>query len=194
VAAEINLQCMENKIRLITVERNQERGALLKKRTANSEILQLVDSVVYSPSIIEEISQADADVFAVDVNLPCNIASFIGDFKKKISPAKILMSCDFVQPDLLVDCLRSGASGYIERNCSKIKLEQTVMDCSENLVHLPLSIIALLYARNIIHEADSALKNLFNLLSKGFLLNDVIAKTGLSEREIKRTIFLSLHS
>jgi hypothetical protein len=67
------------------------------------------------------------------------------------------------------------------------------MDCAESLVHLPLSIIGLLYARNIIHEADATLKNIFNLLSKGFLLNDVTRQTGLSEREIKHSIFLSLH-
>lgn len=181
------------KVRVILLEKNHEESALLRKRAENFTRIQLEDIVIYHPGVLEDLSPSDADVFVVNIDLPCDISFFISEMKKKISPSKILLNCEFVQPDLIFNCLRSGAGGYVEKYCAKNKFEQAVIDCSENLVHLPLSIIGLLYARNIIHEADATLKNIFNLLSKGFLLNDVISQTGLSEREIKHTIFLSLH-
>lgn len=184
---------MKNKIRLINIERSKDGAILFKQRTEDSTVVELISTHIYYPQIINEISNVDTDIIAVDIHIPCNAITFIKELKKKITPAKILLTCDFVQPDLIFNCLGAGANSYVEKYCSKNKFEQAVKDCSENLIQLPLSIMGLLYAKNILHETDAALKNIFYLLSKGFLLNDVTRQTGLSEREIKRSIFLSLH-
>lgn len=180
------------KIRLILLEKSNGESTLFKKRAESFFNIQLINTVIYHPHVLEEFSPADADVFAVNINLPCNISFFIGEMKKKISPSKILMTCDFVQPDLIFNCLLSGASGYLEKYCSNKKFEQTIKDCHENLAFFPLSIIGLFYERFMKKESDLLRRKIFDLLSRGFLLKDVTLHTGLSEQEIKRQIYLSL--
>jgi len=180
------------KVRIVLLEKNTEESVLFRNRSENFINVQLADIVIYHPRVLEELSSFDADVFAVNIDLPCNISFFISEMKKKISPSKILMACDFVQPDLIFNCLRSGASGYVEKYADKNKFEQTVLDCHENLSMLPMSILGIMYAKKIMQEADASVKMIFSLFSKGYLLNDVMVQTGLSEHEIKRSIFLSL--
>src|SRR6185436_4787865 len=151
------------KVRIILLEKNNDESALFRKRSENFNTVQLADIVIYHPRILEELSPSDADVFAVNIDLPCNISFFISEMKKKISPSKILMVCEFVQPDLIFNCLRSGAGGYAEKFADKNKFEQTVLDCHENLSMLPLSIFGIMYAKKIMQEADATVKMIFNL-------------------------------
>jgi DNA-binding NarL/FixJ family response regulator len=181
------------KVRVILLEKNNEESALLRKRSEHFIHVQLADIVIYHPRVLEELSPSDADVFVVNIDLPCDISFFISEMKKKIFPSKILMNCEFVQPDLIFNCLRSGAAGYAEKYADKNKFEQAVLDCDENLSMLPMSIFGIMYAKKIMQEADATVKMIFNLFSKGYLLNEVMVQTGLSEREIKHSIFLSLH-
>jgi DNA-binding NarL/FixJ family response regulator len=184
---------MEHKIRLIHIERNREDAVLFQRRQDGSEVSELAGTYIYHPEILKEAFPEQIDMVAVDTHLPCHMTDFIRELKNKISPAKILLTCEFVQPDLIYNCLRAGAGAYVEKYCSKDRFEQVLKDCSENMIYLPLSILGLLYAKQIIHGADARLKNILGLLSRGFLLNDVIDQTGLSEREIKRSLFLFLH-
>ena len=182
---------MNKKIRVVILERNAELVHLFERRLKNSETIQLEKIYVYNPLILEEFTATGVDIFLVDIHLPCDITSFIKEIKKKFSTSKILMNCDFVQPDLIFHCLLSGASGFTEKYTAIHKFEQAIKDCHQNLSFLPLSIFQLMLQRYAAIEKDLTLKNIFNLFSKGFLLHDVVLQTGLNEEDIKRRIFLS---
>lgn len=182
---------MEKKVKIINIERNEEGIILFRNRAKLSSFIELHESHIYYPDILTRLDTSGAHMIAVDIHLPCNIAAFVAELKK-ITTAKIIITCEFVQPDLIFNCLRSGAVGYVEKFCGKNKFEHVVTDCMDNMISLPLSIMGLYYAKNIMHEADSTFKNIFSLLSRGFLLHDVTRQTGLSEQEIKQHLFLSL--
>jgi DNA-binding NarL/FixJ family response regulator len=182
---------MNKRIRVVILERNAEQVHLFERRLKDSETIQLEKIHVYNPFVLEEFTPEGVDIFLVDIYLPCDITRFIKETKRKFSTSKILMNCDFVQPDLIFHCLLSGANGFIEKYAPINKFEQAVKDCHKNLSFLPLSIFQLMLQRYAAMEKDLILKNIFNLFSKGFLLNDVVLQTGLNEEDIKRRIFLS---
>jgi DNA-binding NarL/FixJ family response regulator len=184
---------MENAIRLTVIERNGDGINTFSEIAENVASVQITRSFIWHPHIIEDISSFDADIFFVDSYLPCSMSDFIKGLKAKISPSKILIACEFVQPDLVVSCLRAGANGYLEKSVSPQKFEQTIRECHKRMCFLPLSIAGLLYKQFIAHEGDAIRRTIFQLLSRGFLLKEIIQMTGLSENEIKSHVFLSLH-
>lgn len=179
-----------NKIRLIVIEQNQEESFLFQKRAKPFIEIELISTVVYYPGIIETISLNDADVVAVNIRLP-RISAIVSELKKKIHPAKILLLCEFVQPDLILECLFAGAGGYVEKCTSNKKFEQSVKDCFESTSLFPLNIVSLLYSKIMLNDGEPIRKKVFQLFSKGFLLKDVVDQTGLTEEEIRKHVNFS---
>ncbi|MEO8146107.1 MAG: hypothetical protein ABI723_00655 [Bacteroidia bacterium] len=183
---------MENKIKLVIIERSKDATTLLQRRMKDSSVIELTASFIYHPSFLEEVASFKTDIILLNINLPCDITAFIKDLKKK-TPAKIILSCEFIQPDLIFNCLIAGASGYVEKYATQTTLENGIKDCFENLSFLPLNIITLFYEQYVKHETNEIRKKIFSLLSGGFHLKEVVYETGLTEREIKQHIFLSVH-
>lgn len=184
---------MDKKIRVISIEKGSEGAGLFRTRLEHSDTATLVDSVVYRTGAEEEIHSVKADLVAVDVNLSCDVPELIARIRK-VTGLRVMVTCDFVQPDLIYDCLRAGASGYVERYTDKKRFDQAIRDCVSGEILLPLSILGLLSTRSIFGDADAALKNILRLLANGFLLPDVSFRTGYTEQDIKRSIFLTLHN
>lgn len=182
-----------NKTRLIVLEQNQEESHLFQKRAKLFSEVELINTVIYYPGITETISSTEADVVAVNIRLP-RIAEIVSELKKKIHQAKILLLCEFVQPDLILECLLAGAGGYVEKYASNKKFEQSAKNCFQSTSHLPMNIVSLLYSKFMQNESETIRKKVFQLFSRGFLLKDVIHQTGLTEEEIWREINFSVQA
>ena len=182
---------MIKKIRLLHIAANADGIDLLKQLLRNSTVAGIATAVVYYPGIGKHCFHSGCDLIALDIPLPCAHDQLIGELRAQDCP-RILINCDFFQPDLILECLMAGASGFVEKDYGLEKLEQAILDCIHHGIRLPFSLSSMLFRRNDPGEENADVRRILRLLAKGYLLHDVSLQTGIEEEDIRRLLYQHL--
>jgi DNA-binding NarL/FixJ family response regulator len=146
----------------------------------------------YYPGIERE-AAAPADLVAVNQHLPCDLTAFIRALRSSVYPARILVTFDFLQPDRIGPALLAGAAGCIDRNATPERFFQVVGECLQGAAVIPFPVADWLSSSRWIQMADDATRRIFGLLAGGHPMREVVARTGLSDQDIRNRVFRALN-
>ncbi len=146
---------------------------------------------------MEKIPQLMPDIVISDINLPSKSGIDAMKFIKNLFPQiQFIMFTIYEDSDQVFDALKSGASGYILKNTTPIKIIESIIELSEGGSPMSPSI-----ARKVINTFNSNLSSkkvedllthrefeVLELLSKGFLYKEIANKLFISISTVKRHI------
>lgn len=157
----------------------------------------IIGNFTTAEKAMEEIPQLMPDIVISDINLPNKSGIDAMKFIKNLFPQiQFIMFTIYEDSDQVFDALKSGASGYILKNTTPIKIIESIIELSEGGSPMSPSI-----ARKVINTFNSNLSSkkvedllthrefeVLELLSKGFLYKEIADKLFISISTVKRHI------
>lgn len=147
--------------------------------------LQVVGEAADGDATLALVKQTEADLITLDLSMPgISDMALIREIRQIRPKMKVLIVSMHDESFLVKQTLKSGANGYITKNCTPENLETIIKTILKNGRYLAPEL-----ATNIAFENDSEQSN--QLTSRELQILRMIAQSGMSLVEIGKSLKLS---
>jgi len=116
-------------IRIAIVEDDKELRELLRKRMERAEGIRVVGTYLQAEHYLEKLTELEADVVLMDINMPGKNGIDCVREAKAIKPeVQYLMLTIFENPAYIFEALCAGATGYLLKSTSAEELVEAIRD------------------------------------------------------------------
>ena len=119
-------------IRVQIFDDNESRRDSLEMLVNSSDDMELAGSSPDCLNAILDVESANADVILMDIEMPgINGIQATGVIKKKYPEKQIIIQTVFDDSKRVFDAIKAGASGYILKSTSAVKILDSIKDAKE---------------------------------------------------------------
>jgi DNA-binding NarL/FixJ family response regulator len=124
---------MNNKLKVAIVEDNPEYSNRYKGYISSSELMDCVGTASSVENFLKYITNfSDLDILLLDIELPgISGIQAIPKIKAKIPDVNIVMLTSFSDDETVFQAIRSGAMGYLLKDCTQSELQRMLIAVPE---------------------------------------------------------------
>lgn len=182
-----------NKINVVLADDQQILLEGIKSILETDSDIQVVETANNGKKAIEAVEKHIPHVVLMDIRMPeMNGVECTKIIKDRWPSIAVLMLTTFDDGEYIVDALRFGASGYLLKDISGVKLIQAVKDAYNGDTILPSSVAARIAGKlsERIVEPGEKLKKVLGLSEREVEIAVMISQ-GFTNRQISSALFIS---
>ncbi len=191
-------------IRVAIVEDDEEIRANLSDRIGNNPAFQLLGTFSDGESAVKDLPNRKPDVVLMDINLPqMDGVECVRTLKPQMPGTQFLMLTVYEDNNRLFKSLTAGASGYLLKRTSPVKLLQAIREAHRGGSPMTPQIARRVVQHFSQRNSESELERLapremevLDQLSKGFRYKEIVDNLGISHGTLHsyiRNIYEKLH-